>query len=933
MESQVVFVPANPANPVGNVPASGFYFNDSFTGAGVLNANWVASNQVGSGQAVLTARSDESKPTGGIAGIGAGADAVGAGALRLTSSEANQATFVLYDQAFDASKGVNITFDLFAYGGIPFAPGEQPGDGLAFFLIDGATPGANVTPGGFGAALGYAKKINETVPLAGITNGYLGIGFDEFGSFGNPTEVGDGPGRKIDSIGVRGAGNGTAETDYTYLGGTESLTTAGGIDSPGVTIRAGAKRTIEIDVDAAGKIDISIDLNADGDFDDESERYFDIATADGTRPSTYKFGFSASTGASTNIHEVRNLAIAPSKTVGSPTPNSVSFGGFGAGLTYVENAAPGVITTGLAIEGPATGISSATVKIANNFSVTQDRLTIGNSTANSGTTTSGLNWSYDPATGTLTLTGTGATAQAYQEALRQVTYSNSSDAPTTGDRTIRYSLLSGTGATATTITSRDALVKINAVDDLPTTINLSSTGVPTGQAGAIVGNINVVDPDGPGDAGSYTFNVTGGSDKFEIVGNATSGFQLKLKPGQVVGAGEVIPALTVNGTDDGAGPFTRNFNLTPGQPKSELFWRNPNGQEVFWQMQNSSELVGAVNISNESPYDPSWRLAAVVDMDNDGIKDHVYQKGADVRYLLLNQTGGQTSGVKSGGAVTPTFANAKFGGLNGQAAAALGDFRLVGVENVSGSAQADLIFYSPTVDRLVYWTTNGSQIVDSGFFTSAASPNGQGTSQINTWSVQAMGDFTGDGRADILWRNNAGQIVVWGLNGTVVDLTKVRLVGTVTAGTELRGVGDFNGDGVQDVVWRDRAANVTSFWNFNNSTATGVAPAATKLTDNGNFSTSDFQIEAIADLDGDGKSDLVWRNVPQSFAVVWNLNLPAVSTANPSAASTFQLSSIKSVTTVRNFIGANPSRQTFINADKQWDIDGANGIAPVAAPV
>jgi hypothetical protein len=40
-----------------------------------------------------------------------------------------------------------------------------------------------------------------------------------------------------------------------------------------------------------------------------------------------------------------------------------------------------------------------------------------------------------------------------------------------------------------------------------------------------------------------------------------------------------------------------------------------------------------------------------------------------------------------------------------------------------------------------------------------------------SWNVAFTGDFNGDGRSDILWRNSNGDTSIWLMNGTSVSST------------------------------------------------------------------------------------------------------------------------------------------------------------------
>ncbi|MEG3941428.1 DUF4347 domain-containing protein, partial [Microcoleus sp. S36b_A3] len=281
--------------------------NQTFTGASVTGP-WIYA-QSGAGVVGLTT-SGTNTP---LPNLNLG-DTAGNGALRLTSATGNQSGFVLYNTPISSTSGVNVTFDFFAYGG-------NGADGTSFFLVDGtANP---TTPGGVGAGLGYAHTTNTTngTNFPGLVGGYIGIGFDEYGSFASKAEqtTGIGTGLYPNSVTVRGK----ALNDYQYIA---SGSVTGGISAGNVTRNVALRRAQIILTPSTAalpnRLSVAMDLNNNGSFTDAGETIiapFDITTTNGAVPTTFKFGFASSTGGSTNIHEIRNVIY---ETLTAPVLNN-----------------------------------------------------------------------------------------------------------------------------------------------------------------------------------------------------------------------------------------------------------------------------------------------------------------------------------------------------------------------------------------------------------------------------------------------------------------------------------------------------------------------------------------------------------------------------------------------------------------------------------
>ncbi|MCJ1677643.1 hypothetical protein MTF65_09895 [Streptomyces sp. APSN-46.1] len=249
------------------------------------------------------------------------------GSLELTPNAVSQAGTVFLDQPFSSSLGVTIDFDYSCEGG----SGREFGDGFSVYLIDGEQ---TTGPGGRGGALGYSytKDGSGVIVTPGVTAGYVGIGFDNFGNFATPLAGTEGPGSRPNTVGVRGSGS--QREGFRWLTGVH---VPGGFRGSWET---GAHVQVSIidgrlTVRHADKANPNGILLIDG---------FDLTSAPGqTRmPETFKLGFAAGTGAATASHRIKNLTVAlpvnmPLEMSGPQTAKS------GDRITYsisVENLGP-----------------------------------------------------------------------------------------------------------------------------------------------------------------------------------------------------------------------------------------------------------------------------------------------------------------------------------------------------------------------------------------------------------------------------------------------------------------------------------------------------------------------------------------------------------------------------------------------------------------
>ncbi len=185
-----------------------------------------------------------------------------------------------------------------------------------------------------------------------------------------------------------------------------------------------------------------------------------------------------------------------------------------------------------------------------------------------------------------------------------------------------------------------------------------------------------------------------------------------------------------------------------------------------------------------------------------------------------------------------------------------------GLADLNGDGRTDVLWHNETTGELYYWALNGMAATSAGYLSPAR------LADVN-WQVRAAGDLNGDGKADLLWQNRTtGQLQAWLMNGATRASTVALSPSAMTdARWQIAGLADLNGDGKADLLWRHKGTGALSAWLMNGTTST----ATVSLTPSVGPGLV-WQIRGLSDLNGDGKADLLWHNQKTGDLLAWLMN-------------------------------------------------------------
>ena len=335
------------------------YISEPFTGnTPVAASDWSTSN-VGSGAVCLTALSSTASAIAlngatTLPGCSSSPATVGSGALRLVGPSTGLSGSIFYKQPQSTTYGLDITFTMSMVGS---GATNTIGNGLSFFLKDGSNASDTAGPGG--APLGYAR--DSSTSASGVPGGLVGVGFDVYGGYSDSDYFGGngcasggaGPSASgaPNTLGVRGPDTSSTKNGgagYCWISGTTSLGALYG------ATESAAQRKVRIVVDpntaSPPKVKVYVGAAGGGAVPASPTLEFNQPT-ELTNATSFKFGFSGSTGAAILAAYVWNLQIQTQVLYAVP-----------GNYTYAYGTNPGTISPTVVYQ---TTLGDATTNVAN----------------------------------------------------------------------------------------------------------------------------------------------------------------------------------------------------------------------------------------------------------------------------------------------------------------------------------------------------------------------------------------------------------------------------------------------------------------------------------------------------------------------------------------------------------------------------------------
>jgi hypothetical protein len=182
--------------------------------------------------------------------------------------------------------------------------------------------------------------------------------------------------------------------------------------------------------------------------------------------------------------------------------------------------------------------------------------------------------------------------------------------------------------------------------------------------------------------------------------------------------------------------------------------------------------------------------------------------------------------------------------------------------------RTDILWHNDSSGATQAWHMDGA--TRSSYTDMSSSLN---VSSSGGWILAATNDFNLDGKVDLLWHNGStGASQLWymdGLSRTSYSDFSSSLDTADSTGWRIVGSADLNSDGKTDVLWHNGSTGATQAWYMDGVSRSGVGnlDSSLDLADSTNW-----KCVGIGDFNVDGQQDLLWHNGSTGASQVWYMN-------------------------------------------------------------
>lgn len=274
-----------------------------------------------------------------------------------------------------------------------------------------------------------------------------------------------------------------------------------------------------------------------------------------------------------------------------------------------------------------------------------------------------------------------------------------------------------------------------------------------------------------------------------------------------------------------------------GDGHADLLLRNATGALSILPMQGDA-VRGRLDLP---VVDPAARLEVTGDQNGDGFADMSFRKD-DGGWIFAYGQGDEAPVLVDLGTLDTSWSVFGMPDLDGDG---MGDPLLLNANGFlaampSAAGGAAILTHAPGV-------------------TAPNDPGGQFVGLAAGWSLLGAADMTGEGKADLLLRTDAGQLLLLVMDGTLTRAAELLPFGL--QGATLVGLGDLNADGRADIVTRDDATGEVTARLMHRITVTASATLQ---------GPQDYTAFAMEDYSGDDRADILWQRADGGL-LLWEM--------------------------------------------------------------